>query len=126
MAASFKITVCDLKRTEISLMSARNAILPLERIEGAILMVRDQRVLLDRDLAALYGVETRVLNQAVRHNLERFPTDFMFQLKREEIRNLSQSVISSGFGREMGFRTLREGDSAPLPPTSRHARRVRY
>jgi hypothetical protein len=51
--------------------------------------------MLDRDLAALYGVETRALNQAVRRNGDRFPTDFMFALTREEIRNLSQIVISS-------------------------------
>jgi hypothetical protein len=51
--------------------------------------------MLDRDLAELYGVETRVLNQAVRRNIDRFPDDFMFSLTREEIRNLSQFVISS-------------------------------
>ena len=51
--------------------------------------------MLDRDLAALYGAETRVLNQAVRRNMERFPSDFMFALTREEILNLSQFVISS-------------------------------
>jgi hypothetical protein len=54
-------------------------------------------VLLDRDLAALYGVETRALNQAVRRNASRFPADFMFALTRDEIRNISQFVISSGF-----------------------------
>lgn len=51
--------------------------------------------MLDRDLAELYGVETRVLNQAVRRNLDRFPDDFMFPLTRDEIMNLSQIVISS-------------------------------
>jgi hypothetical protein len=75
-------------------MSGRAAIVPLQRIEKSILMVRGQRVLLDRDLAALYGVETRVLNQAVRRNLSRFPADFMFKLTRREIRDLSQIVIS--------------------------------
>lgn len=77
-------------------MPGRVAIVSLERIENAILIIRGQKVLLDRDLAALYGVETRALNQAVRRNLSRFPADFMFKLKREEIRNLSQIVISSG------------------------------
>ena len=52
--------------------------------------------MLDKDLARLYGVETRVLNQAVRRNRNRFPDDFMFSLTREEIRDLSQIVISSG------------------------------
>jgi hypothetical protein len=67
----------------------------LERIERAILMIRGQKVLLDRDLALLYGVETRVLNQAVRRNLDRFPADFMLKLNRDEIANISQFVTSS-------------------------------
>ena len=66
-----------------------------ESIERKILLIRGQRVLLDRDLAELYGTETRVLNQAVRRNRERFPDDFMFSLTREEIVNLSQIVIGS-------------------------------
>ena len=66
-----------------------------ERIERKIYRVRGRHVMLDRDLAALYGVETRSLNQAVRRNRERFPPDFMFPLTRSEIRNLSQFVISS-------------------------------
>ncbi len=72
-------------------------LIPLERIESKILLIRGQKVLLDRDLAELYGVETRVFNQAISRNLERFPEDFMFQLNREEFTNLtSQNVISSG------------------------------
>ena len=51
---------------------------PAERIEQAIILMRGQKVMLDRDLAELYGVETRVLNQAVQRNIERFPKDFMF------------------------------------------------
>lgn len=69
--------------------------IPIERIDSRILLVRGQKVLLDRDLAELYGVETRALNQAVRRNLERFPVDFMFALSREEIARISQIVISS-------------------------------
>ncbi|RJR38621.1 MAG: ORF6N domain-containing protein [Desulfobacteraceae bacterium] len=68
----------------------------VDRIERAILVVRGQRVMLDRDLARLYGVQTRVLNQAVRRNLKRFPSDFMFELNREEIQRISQIVTSSG------------------------------
>jgi hypothetical protein len=56
--------------------------------------------MLDRDLALLYGVETRVLNQAVQRNIKRFPNDFMFALTREEIRNISQIVISSKIKQE--------------------------
>lgn len=67
--------------------------LPLERIASFILLVRGHKVLLDAELARLYGVETRVLVQAVKRNLERFPGDFMFQLTWEEAQNLrSQNV----------------------------------
>ena len=67
----------------------------VEHIERKIYLIRGMKVMVDRDLAQLYGVETRVLNQAVRRNMKRFPEDFMFSLTREEIMNLSQSVISS-------------------------------
>lgn len=76
-------------------MAARTQIVPTERIERAIILVRGQKVLLDRDLAALYGVETRALNQAVRRNRHRFPSDFMLKLSREEILSISQFVTSS-------------------------------
>ncbi len=79
-------------------MSRKNtsdAIIPLERIERAILLIRGQKVMLDRDLATLYGVDTRTLNQAVTRNMHRFPSDFMFELTREEIMRISQSVTSS-------------------------------
>jgi len=77
-------------------MSKDRSLIPLERIERSILMIRGQKVMLDRDLAQLYGVETRALNQAVRRNIDRFPEDFMFRLTREEIMRISQFVISSG------------------------------
>jgi hypothetical protein len=68
-------------------------LVPVERIEHAILLIRGQKVMLDTDLAALYDVEVRALIQAVRRNIERFPEDFMLQLTREESRALrSQSV----------------------------------
>ena len=70
-------------------------IIPIERISQSILNLREQRVMLDRDLAALYGVETRVLNQAVKRNADRFPDDFVFTLSRTEIARISQSVTSS-------------------------------
>jgi hypothetical protein len=63
---------------------SNEAAIPIPRIEQAIFLIRGQRVLLDRDLAALYGMETRALNKAVCRNLDRFPADFMFQLTREE------------------------------------------
>ena len=70
-------------------------LVPMETIRQAILLARGQKVMLDRDLAMLYGVETRALNQAVKRNRERFPADFMFELTRNEIMRISQSVISS-------------------------------
>jgi len=77
-------------------MPKKQSIIPAELIEKVIFLIRGQEVILDRDLAMIYGVETRVLNQAVRRNRDRFPDDFMFSLIREEIRSLSQIVISSG------------------------------
>lgn len=69
--------------------------IPVERIEKAIYLVRDEKVMLDRDLAVLYGVTTKAFNQAVKRHKDRFPSDFMFQLTVEEaqaLRSRSQSV----------------------------------
>ncbi|MEK6527375.1 MAG: ORF6N domain-containing protein [Nitrospirota bacterium] len=71
-------------------------LIPVEIIERKIYIIRGHKVMLDRDLAEMYVVETRVLNQAVRRNIDRFPDDFMFSLSREEIMRISQIVISSG------------------------------
>lgn len=76
-------------------MSDDASIIPVERVEQSIYLLRGHKVMLDRDLAGLYGVETRVLNQAVKRNAERFPDDFMFELTREEVMRISQIVISS-------------------------------
>ncbi|MDH3965178.1 MAG: ORF6N domain-containing protein [Deltaproteobacteria bacterium] len=76
-------------------MGDKKALVPAEVIVRKILFLRGEKVLLDRDLAELYGVETRVLNQAVSRNKKRFPEDFMFTLAREEIKRISQSVTSS-------------------------------
>lgn len=64
-------------------------------IENLIYVIRGQQVMLDSDLARLYGVETRVLNQAVKRNIERFPEDFMFQLSKEESQNLISQIATS-------------------------------
>ena len=74
-----------------------------EVIEPKIFMIRGHKVMLDRDLAELYGVKTMVLNQAVKRNISRFPQDFMFQLSKEELENwISQIVISNK--EKMGIR----------------------
>ena len=70
-------------------------IVPSERIETAIYVIRGSKVLLDRDLAVLYGVETRTLVQAVKRNIERFPLDFMFQLTKEEFKNWKSQIVTS-------------------------------
>ena len=67
----------------------------LEKIQSKIYVIRGQRVMLDRDLASMYGVETKVLNQAVKRNIERFPEDFMFQLTKDEYEILTSSILRS-------------------------------
>jgi hypothetical protein len=69
-----------------------------ERIADAILVVRGCRVILDADLAILYGVPTKALLQAVRRNAERFPEDFMFQLSNQEVRDLRSQFVTSSWG----------------------------
>jgi hypothetical protein len=70
-------------------------VIPIYPIAEKILYLREQKVILDRDLARLYGVQTRVLNQAVKRNSGRFPSDFAFILARAEIERISQFVTSS-------------------------------
>jgi hypothetical protein len=75
------------------------AVVPSERIEQKILLIRGQKVMLDSDLAALYGVTTKRLNEQVRRNIRRFPADFMYQLSQEEFESLrSQFATSSSRG----------------------------
>jgi len=69
-------------------MGKRNSIIPAKRIERSILLIRGEKVILDADLADLYGVETGVLTRAVRRNIERFPSDFMFRLTKGEFDSL--------------------------------------
>jgi hypothetical protein len=87
-------------RVEEREMNRRNELIRVGRIEGRVLRLRGHNVLLDSDLAVLYDVPARVLNQAVKRNRERFPADFMFRLTRHEVDVLrSQSVTSrSGHG----------------------------
>lgn len=79
----------------------------IQEIQSKIYKIRGQRVMLDSDLAAMYGVETRVLNQAVKRNIERFPEDFMFQLTKGEWTILkSQIVISKPIERRGGTQKM--------------------
>ncbi len=79
-------------------MSDKNKIVRVSGVEDMILIIRGQRVMLDRDLAELYGVTTGNLNKAVSRNLERFPEDFMFQLTRQELQNLKFHFGTSSWG----------------------------
>ena len=73
-------------------------LVPVERIVGKIYLIRNTKVMLDRDLAELYGVETRALKQAVRRNIKRFPPDFMFELSYQELRDLRSQIVMSSWG----------------------------
>ena len=100
-------------------------LLPVSRIENAIFLIRDNKVMLDQDLAAMYGVETRVLVQAVKRNLDRFPEDFMFQLSKDEFANLkSQIVISSWGGRRTRPYAFTEQGVAMLSSVLRSKRAI--
>jgi hypothetical protein len=76
-------------------------IVPLVHIENKIYIIRGEKVMLDRDLAELYMVDTRTLNQAVKRNTDRFPGDFMFALSRDEILSISQIVISLKYSKNV-------------------------
>lgn len=80
-------------------MKKYNDIIPLGRITNAIYFLRKQKVMLDSDLAALYGVPTKALLQAVKRNPERFPRDFMFQLGNQEVTLLRSQFVTSNVGR---------------------------
>jgi hypothetical protein len=71
----------------------------LNQINNMIFIIRGQKVMLDSDLAELYGVETKVLNQAIKRNLRRFPEDFMFQISSEEHKSLRSQFVTSNEGR---------------------------
>lgn len=80
-----------------------NPVLSEETISNKIYFIRNQKVMLDRDLAELYGIETRVLKQAVRRNLKRFPDDFMFELSKGEFENWRSQIATSNSDK-MGLR----------------------
>jgi hypothetical protein len=84
---------------------AKAELIPVERIEKAILQIRGQKVMLDRDLAALYGVPTKRLNEQVRRNRKHFPEDFMFQLTAEEAECLRSQIATSNPAAKLGMRS---------------------
>jgi len=79
-------------------MLDKKLILPNERIIGGIFLIRGQKVMLDSDLAALYGVETKILKRSVKRNIERFPSDFMLEVSGKELKNLRYHFGTSSWG----------------------------
>jgi len=98
-------------------MGDKKALVPVEVIVRKILFLRGEKVLLDRDLAELYGVETRVLKQAVRRNIKRFPEDFMFELTEDENRALRSQNVTLKRGQHskyLPFAFTEQGVNSPL------------
>ena len=110
-------------------MTAKKSVIPLERIEKWIFLVRGQKVMLDSDLAELYGVTTKALIQAIKRNIERFPADFMFQLTVEEADLLRSQIVTlkTGRGRHRKYLpyALTEQGVAMLSSVLRSKRAVR-
>jgi len=87
------------------------SIIPNEIIEAKIFVIRSKKVILDRDLAKLYNVETRMFMQSVKRNINRFPEDFMFQLNKDEFNNLISQFVTSRWGgtRKLPFAFTEQG-----------------
>ena len=79
-------------------------LVPIERIAAQICVIRGHSVMLDANLAELYGVETRILVQAVKRNIDRFPEDFMFQLSKEELKDWRSQIVMSNPTAKMSLR----------------------
>jgi hypothetical protein len=94
----FKVAICDLKETKKYFME-NEILLSEELISNKIYFIRNQKVMLDSDLATLYGIETRVLKQAVKRNISRFPEDFMFELTELEYDSLRSQIVTLKKGR---------------------------
>jgi hypothetical protein len=85
-----------------SIVSSSQQLIPVETIADKIFLIRSQKVMLDRDLAQLYGVSTRRLNEQIRRNRDRFPGDFAFVLTLEEFVNLKSHFATSSSGWDLG------------------------
>lgn len=99
------------------------SLIPVRRIEQKILLLRGEKVMLDSDLAELYGVETKALNQAVKRNLERFPLDFMFQLSSEESRLVIRSRFVTSYPQNAAFSSETGEDMRSQTVTTSASRR---
>ena len=84
-------------------MTNKRSLIPVETIEQHIFLIRGQKVMLDYDLAKLYGVKTKILNQAVKRNIKRFPRDFMFQLNLQEVRSSRSQFVTLKRGENIKY-----------------------
>lgn len=109
-------------KVQASAMVRKQSALPPERLARLVVLFRGEKVILDRDLAELYGVEVRVLNQAVRRNRERFPEDFAFELNRREIRELATLTDDTGLSRVRAMFAFTEQGVAMLSSVLRSER----
>lgn len=94
------------KTENCELVTNCDRLVAADNIEPLIKVIRGQQVMLDKDLATLYGVETRTLNQAVKRNIQRFPADFRFQLTMEECSKSQIVTLNAGRGQFYGEKTL--------------------
>src|SRR5436190_9482991 len=94
MGQQFEVTICDFKKSRMTRPEA-TLVIDQQDLERRILVVRGQRVMLDVDLARLYGVSTKSLNQAVKRNRERFPMDFAYQLTGQEVGELRSQIVTA-------------------------------
>jgi ORF6N domain len=92
-------------------LTAKQALVEYEIVRSKISVVRGLRVMFAQDLAELYGVETKVIMQAVQRNIDRFPSDFMFQLTNHEFTNLKSQIVTSSWGgiRKLPFAFTKQG-----------------
>ncbi len=98
------------------------ALVPMESIEQRILLIRGHKVMLDRDLAELYGVKTNLLNQVVKRNLKRLPADFMFQLNNQEFMRLRSQFVTLKKGNNIKYRAIHQ----LISPSEKPKRRIGF
>ena len=111
----FKVTICDLGKMNINMIdkiekkesseltTKSEQLVGVDNIEPLIKIIRGQQVMLDRDLATLYGVETKRLNEQVKRNIKRFPEDFMFQLTKDECLRSQIATLNEGRGQHLKY-----------------------
>ena len=111
----FKVTICDFGKMNINMTdkigkkessettTKSDQLVGVDNIEPLIKIIRGQQVMLDRDLATLYGVETKRLNEQVKRNIKRFPEDFMFQLTKDECLRSQIATLNEGRGQHLKY-----------------------